>query len=80
MDESIESLKKKFDALDGVLSDEDIKLAIRYYAKSSEEFYGIELNEKDINNIFWFHEEHLTNSHQLADTVGLVMQILRNHN
>lgn len=45
---------------------------IRKQALRLGEFYNIKLSDNDIQLIYFFSEEHLTDSHQVCDVIELV--------
>ena len=59
------------------LTTEDKKTVayIREQAKRLGELHNVKLSDNDIFHIFYFDEEHLTDSHQLCDVIELVAKI-----
>ena len=49
---------------------------IREQAKRLGKFHNVELSDNDIRRIYYFAEEHLTDSHQICDVIDLVNWVI----
>lgn len=61
------------------LNTEDKKtfVYIREQAKRLGKFYNVKLSDDNLWHIYYFEDEHLTDSHQVCDVIELIIKIIK---